>query len=249
MTAEIRVAHSRLLKCTLEAENARAYWRRATGMVPTTQQAFEACWFGARTLPRVEVLLFNFRARFGAFPKAQGVLHRWPEMPAETRAVICHWHVQLADPLYRAFTGRFLVERRESARPAVTRDLVFAWVTAEGPPAWTLTTRIEYASKLLSTAYAAGLVATNRDPRPLRLPRISDDALSYVLYLLRTVDFDGTILDNPYLTSVGLAGETLDARLRQIPSLSFRRMGDLVDLTWQYPSLTAWADHALGSPA
>ncbi|MCA8970712.1 MAG: hypothetical protein KDC95_13040, partial [Planctomycetes bacterium] len=32
-------------------------------------------------------------------------LHAWSGMDRETRAVICHFHVQLSDPLYRAFTG------------------------------------------------------------------------------------------------------------------------------------------------
>ncbi|MCX5953197.1 MAG: hypothetical protein NTZ40_06835 [Cyanobacteria bacterium] len=36
-------------------------------------------------------------------------------------------------------------------------------------------------------------------------PLVPDDALTYLLHLLREVDFEGTVLANPYLRSVGLA--------------------------------------------
>ena len=36
-----------------------------------------------------------------------------------TRQVICHWHAQLSDPIYRRFTGEFLIERRTLKDPKV----------------------------------------------------------------------------------------------------------------------------------
>jgi hypothetical protein len=57
------------------------------------------------------------RARFDAFPNALHVLQRWPHMSPDTRRVVCHWHLQLSDPLYRDFTGTFLV-RAPRERPA-----------------------------------------------------------------------------------------------------------------------------------
>ncbi|MCA9518533.1 MAG: DUF1819 domain-containing protein, partial [Myxococcales bacterium] len=210
--------------------------------------AFDAYWFGARSLPRINILLANMRARFDAFPQALAALHRWPDMTPDTRRAIAHWHLQLADPLYRAFTGGYLTDRRAGPRPTVTRDLVIAWVADQGPGRWTMTTRIQFASKLLSAAYAAGLVATTRDPRPLALPRVDDDALTYLLYLLRGVAFDGTLLDNPYVASVGLTGAALDDRLRALPALAFRRQGDLIDFGWRHRDLAAWASARLGPP-
>ena len=103
------------------------------------------------------------------------------------------------------------------------------------------------ASKLLSTAFAAGLVGGRRDPRPLVFPRINNDALSYLLHLLREVEFEGTLVDNPYLRSVGLEGSTLAARLRSLPTLRYRRTGDVIDFGWRHPSLAAWAEHDLFS--
>lgn len=100
--------HTRLLKCALEIEEARAHFRHAS---PSVQSAFEEYWFGAKSLARVEVLLANLRVRFAAFPTALAVLHAWHDMPPEIRTLVCHWHVQLSEPLYRLFTGQFNVTR------------------------------------------------------------------------------------------------------------------------------------------
>lgn len=243
MTAgEATALHTRLLHCALEVEDARAYWSRTDGSTPATpREAFEQYWFGARSFPRIKVLLTNLRARFAAFPSALRVLHRWPHMEPETRALICHWHLQLSDPLYRTFTGGYLVERRDGGRPEVTRDLVVAWVGRQGESRWAASTRVQFATNLLSAAHSAGLVGSTRDPRPLRIPRVPDDALEYVLHLLREISFEGTLRVNPYLRSVGLEGASLDDRLRRAPSLRYRRQADLVDYGWLYPSLEAWA--------
>jgi len=240
--------HTRLLKCALEVEDARAYWAHAGNSKPVTaQRAFDEYWFGARSLPRVEVLLANMRARFATFPAALSVLHQWPSMTPDTRRLVCHWHLQLADPLYRLFAGAFLPERRTGARPELTRDLVVSWVGAQGPSRWTMPTRIQLASKLLSSAYSAGLVETNRDPRPIATPRVPDEALGYLMYLLREISFQGTLLDNPYLVSVALVGPALESRLASLPGLRFDRQGDLIDFVWQHADLGAWAQANLGA--
>lgn len=240
--------HTRMMKCALEVEESRAYWQHTDGSDRAApQQAFDAFWFGARSMPRIKVLLINLRARFDAFPPALAVLHRWPDMSPDTRKLICHWHTQLADPLYRALTGDFLAERRLGLRPEITRDLVTRWVGEQGPERWTLPTRIQLASKLLSAARAAGLVASNRDPRPLTAPRVPDDALEYALYLLRGIETAGPLLDSAYFASLGLTGGILEDRLRALPGLRFRRQGDLVDFGWRYPDLAAWADAKLGA--
>lgn len=239
---EVTEVHTRLLKCALEVEDCRAYWAHADGSQHVgAQQAFDGYWFGARSLSRIEVLLANMRARFDAYPAALAVLHRWQHMAPDTRRVICHWHLQLADPLYRAFTGEYLVSRRSGHRADITRDLTVSWVGDQGPGRWTMATRIQFASKLLSSAFSAGLVATNRDPRPLVIPRVPDDALEYLVYLLRGVGFEGTLLRNPYAASVGLDELSLDDRLRRLPALTFSRQGDLFEMAWQYADLQSWA--------
>jgi hypothetical protein len=167
-------------------------------------------------------------------------------MSPDTRRVICHWHLQLSDSIYRKFTGDYLVTRRMGARIEVTRDLVVGWLGEQDVERWTMATRIQCASKLLSAAFSAGLVATNRDPRPVVIPRVPDEALEYLLYLLRGVQFDGTLLQNPYLASVGLDDSSLEERLRALPGLAFRRQGDLVDFGWRAPDLGAWAHARFG---
>lgn len=239
---ETTKVHTRLLKCALEVEDSRAYWQHTDGSAPVdAHAAFESYWFGARSLDRIKVLLTNLRERFDAFPPSLAVLHRWDDMSPDARRLVCHWHTQLADPVYRAFTGEYLVERREGARPAVTRDLVTKWVGERCGDRLTMTTRIQFASKLLSSACAAGLVATTRDPRPLIEPRVSEPALEYVVYLLRGVHIAGTLLDNPYLRSVGLRGGPLEERLRALSAVELRRQGDLVELAFRYPDLATWA--------
>lgn len=240
--------HTKLMKCTLEIEESRAYWMHTDGTDPAiAQQAFDEYWFGARSLPWVKILLTNMRSRFDEFPTAHYTLHHWPEMSPDTRRLICHWHLQLADPLYRAFTGHYLVERRNGTRPEVTRALALNWVGQEGPERWTMPTRIQFARKLLSAAFLAGLVETKRDPRPLSTPRVTDEALEYLMYLLREIQFEGTLLDNPYLASVALSGAFLDERLRSLPGMDFKRQSDLMEFGWRYPNLTAWAEANLAS--
>lgn len=245
---ETTEVHTRLSRCALEVDNSRAYWARADDTASVNaQRAFNEYWFGARSLARVQVLLANMRARFSAFPSALAALHRWRHMSPETRRAICHWHLQLSDPLYRRFTGTYLAERRSGPRPEVTLDRVVDWVGQQRPERWTMSMRIQFASKLLSAAYSAGLVTSNRDPRPVVVPRVSNDALEYLMYLLRETEFDGTLLDNPYTNSVGLEGSVLEERLRELPGLAFRRQGDLIDFGWRYRDLRMWADANLSS--
>ena len=246
--AETGQVHTRLLKCALEVEESRAYWHHwQRDATVSSQRAFDEYWFGAKSLARVQVLLTNFRARFDVVPEAIAVLSRWPHMVPETRKLICHWHLQLSDPMYRLFAGDYLVERRRRDRPEISRDLVIAWVGDQGPGRWTMTTRIQLASKLLSCAYAAGLLGSNRDPRPVLTPRVHDEALAYLMYLLRDVDFEGTLLDNPFVASVGLDGRSLEERLLAgVVGLRLRRQGDLLDFGWACPGLSAWGDACFG---
>lgn len=240
--------HTRLLKCALEVEEARAYWAHVGAETDANpQRAFDEYWFGAKSLARVEVLLTNMRARFAAFPSALAVLHQWHDMSPDIRKLVCHWHLQLSDPLYRIFTGLFLPQRRAGLRVEVTRDLVVKWVGDNGPERWTMATRIQCASKLLSAAYSAGLVGSSRDPRPLVMPSVPDDALTYLMLLLRETEFEGSLLRNPYLASVGLEDSPLEVRLRGLDGLRFDRQGDLIHYGWQFSSLTNWAENRFGA--
>ncbi len=231
--------HTRLLKCSIEVQHSHACWQHAKTLdrPDIAEAAFSGYWFGARSLPRVEVLLANFCDRFDAFPPALQILHRWKSIDPGTRRVICHWHLQLADRLYREFTGEWLVERRAANRHQVSRDLVVRWIEEQAPGRWQPATRIQFARKLLYSATEAQLLRGTRDPRELHRPRVNDDALSYILYLLRGTQIRGTLLENPYLASVGLSETDLERRLQTLPSLQ----GDLFDLGWKYEGMMDWA--------
>jgi hypothetical protein len=232
--------HSRILKCALEIPEARSYWDHVdpSDPPPTADRAFEEGWFGRKSHARVEVLLINFRARFYDVGDALRALRSWPSIQPDERALVCHWHVQLTDPVYRHFTGEFLPERLV---PSITRERVVEWVETQAPGRFTDSTKVQFASKLLSSAHDVGIVKGIRDPRPVGSPRVTEAALTYLMYLLREVGFEGSLLDNPYLGSVGLRDDSVDDRLRTSRAFAFRRSANVVDAGWRHPSLLAWA--------
>lgn len=246
--AEATEPHTRILRLALGIEESRDYWENLDISIPPSGRAlaaFEGRWFGSKSLERVRYLLSTLSDRFDAFPEALAVLHRWRAMDASTRQVLCHFHLQISDPIYRRFTGTYLVQRRSLRDGKVDRDGALRWVKQEFPDRWSEATCVQFASKLLSAASEAGLISPKRDPRALLLPKVPDLALTYLLYLLRTLRFEGTLTDNPYLASVGLTSGFLDQRLRALCDLTFRRMGGLTEFEWKYPSLTAWAEAML----
>jgi hypothetical protein len=239
---------ARLTKCGIEIDECRAWWAHADRTASASlQQIFDEYWFGAKSLERIKVLARSLRLRFDAFPPALNTLRRWSHMSAETRRLVCHWHLQLADPLYRRFAGEYLPSRRVMPSSDVTRAMVVDWVGRQTGAAWTLPTRTQFATNALSAACAAGIVAGKRDPRAVTVPTVPNDALGYLLHLLREVEFQGTLLENPYLASVGLAGAALHDRLRTLSGIRFRRQGDLADFGWEHDSLDAWYQGVIGS--
>ncbi len=241
--SETTEVHTRLLKCALALDESRAYWAHVDPEDPrgSAPVAFRDGWFGRKSERWVEVLLANMRARFDLFPDALWVLSRWRHMEPETRALLCHFHLQLSDPMYRAFAADYLPERRDSPRPEVSHTGVIRWVADQGPGRWTVATRTQLASRLLSCALSAGLVKGKRDPRTLLYPRVPDDVLAYMLYVLRAATFEGSLAENAYLKSLALTGGALSDRLRTLPSVRYRRLGDLHEFEWAYPDLRSWA--------
>ena len=246
--SEVTEVHTRLLKLALGIEEARAYWAHLDPAVPPgarALRAFEQRWFGPKSLDRVKTLLPYLAVKYDAYPEALAVLRRWKHMDPATRQVVCHWHTQLSDPIYRRFTGEFLLARRDLKEPKVDRPAVARWFRQTWPDRWSEATVLQFASKLLSAASEAGLVSPKRDPRALLFPKVPDPALAYLLHLLRAVQHGGSLTENPYLESVGLGGGFLDQRLRSIPSVKLRRMGGLVEVDWTHPNLAAWAEATL----
>jgi hypothetical protein len=244
---EATEVHTRILRLALGIEDSRRYWEQVDPGVPSgdrARAAFEGRWFGAKSMERVRYLLTSFQARYDAFPNALAALMRWRGMDVPSRQVICHWHMQLSDPLYRRFADSFLNQRRALATPRVDRDAILRWLRTAYPERWAEATLVQFASKLLSAALEAGLVS-KRDPRTLHFPKVGDLALGYLLYLLREIRFDGTLTANPYLRSVGLDEDLLFSRARALPGLRIRSMMHLTEMDWDYPDLGAWAREVL----
>jgi len=245
---EATEVHTRLLRLALGMQESRGYWEHVDPEVPVSKRAvaaFEGRWFGGKSLERTKYLILACGDRYDAFPEALHVLRRWRAMTLETRQVICHWHLQLSDPLYRRFSSFYLNERRSLQKPQVDRNSVHRWIKSEHPDRWSEATCVQFASKLLSAASEAGLISPKRDPRTLMFPKVPDVALAYLMYLLRGVRFEGSLTDNPYVSSVGLEGGFLDQRLRGLPGITFKRMGHLAEFEWVAPDLVAWAKETL----
>lgn len=245
---EVAQSHTRLLRLALAVEESRAYWQHSRPGIPVSERAavaFEERWFGNRSMARVRLLLINLALRFDAYPTALAVLRLWQPSDPATRTNICHWHTQLNDPVYRLFTSQFLPQRYLLPTPSVDRDVVARWVTGQIGASWAPATTARMANSLLTSAATAGLCSQGVGARQLKYPKVTDEALVYLLYLLRELVFEGSLLANPYLASVGLGSGFLEQRLRRLPGLAFQRMGDLYEFTWAYPNLMTWAEGTL----
>ena len=244
LAAESLRIHTRLMQMALLVDESRTYWSHAapgTSARALAQAAFEQHWFGSRSMARVKAMMGAFGERFDDWPAARAALHRWQPADPLTCANICHWHLQLCDPVYRAFTGTLLPQRRQHPEPSIDRAVVVRWLDELAPGRWTVPSRQRFANGLLTAAIEAGVLADGVGVHRLPVVRVTDEALSYLLYLLRETAFAGTLFDNPYLASVGLADERLDPRLLRAPGIIHHRVAGLHDLRYAHPSLEAWA--------
>lgn len=240
--------HTRMLRLGLGAEDSRAYWENANRQLSEAERAkvaFEERWFGSRTMARVRYLVSNFIHRYDTYPRALQVLHRWNPVDPRERNVLCHWHVQLSDPLYREFTGSILPGRRLHPEPTIDRTTTLRFVDRKVEGRWASSTSQRMAAGLLACACEAGLCEGSSAVRPLRLPRVSDLALGYLLQLLREVEFEGSLRENPYLSSVGIDSVEWEQRLRRMPWVRYARAGNVHDLSFEHASLLEWAEAVL----
>lgn len=241
--AEATQAHTRILRAMLATEDCIAYWKssasEATGAA-RVRLAFEQRWFGDKSESRVKTLMGDMALRFDAYPSLLAALRVW-NPPRALAPWICHFHTQLADPIYRRFTGEFLPQRRQLGYSNIDREGVARWVQEQWPGRWSPATCLKFGSNMLATAFEAGLFKDKKDPRQLISPRPPALALEYVLYALREVAFEGTLLGAPYLRSVVKDSDALAGMLRGFDSVRLQSIGDIQDFEWRFASLMAWA--------
>jgi hypothetical protein len=170
--------------------------------------------------------------RFDAYPDVLALLQTLRTVPVSARRYICHVHTQLADPIYRRFTGEMLPNRREQGQSSIDREIVAAWVDSLEPGRWSSTTCIKFGSNLLATAQDAGLIEGRKDPRKLPSLSAPDWVIGYVLYLLRDVHIEGSLEDNPYLRALGVSKESFGRLGARIPGVRIDELGGTVEVTW-----------------
>lgn len=234
--------HTRLLRVGLAVEESRAYWRNADPTESTTQlseRAFAQRWFGGKSSTRVGYLIATLRERLDP---ALPILKAWDPVQAQDRAWVCHWHLQLTDPLYRAFTADYAIRRLQSATPTVEKLSSLEWLHAIAPDRWSGATADRLVSGLASSFSEAGFCPTRPGPRPIVAPPLSDHALGYLLYLLKQVRGQGMLLSNPYI-QVASMGDDLDGRLKRLPGVSYRKTGGTASLEWQHETFLDWLAH------
>lgn len=243
---ETEKIHSGLLQITLAIADSPMYWvQRKEKPKATPQDAFDEHWFGMRSENLVKLLFRDFKKRYDAFPNALAILGCWHDMNLATRRVLCHWHTQVSDPMYRAFTGVFLPERRAAYNLRITRQRVLNWVEDQQPGRWKASTLKQWASKLMSASREAELITGKGDKQTLTLPKVPSRALEYFLYFLRETQFKGSLTQNPYFASVGLDDRSLDPIIKELKSINLNRQGNLVDFQWKFPSLKEWGEASL----
>lgn len=236
----------------LAVDDCHAYWQHVDPCIPASARAahaFENRWFGTKSEARVRTIMTDMIKRFDAFPDAFALLRGPSAVPAHLRPFICHLHTQLADPVYRQFSGEFLAERREHGHANVDRAAVARWIDELEPGRWSTVTCIKFASNLLATALDVGLVRGRRDPRPITLPPVPDVVIAYALYLLRGVDIEGTLTDNPYLRSLGVTPSIFPSFGARLPGIRVDALGGHLDVTFRDPSLSSWGRRALRGEA
>lgn len=235
--------HTRILRVMLAADDCVSYWRASTTGVTAAERvrtAFERHWFGTKSEARVRTLLGDMSVRFDSYPSALAALRAWAP-PRSIAPWLCHIHTQLADPIYRRFTGEFLPERRGQGYASVDREVVARWVNEVWPNRWSPVTCIKFGANLLATAGEAGLFVERRDPRKLSAPRVPSVVVEYLFYLLREVRIHQPILQSPYLRALAADAFEQSELLRQLSGVRVRTLGELVDFTWTHPDLLSWA--------
>jgi len=239
--SEVTEFHTRLLRITLEVDACATYWSHVNPDLSHADRAIQADverWFGDRSTARVRKLVDEISSRFDPFPEAIEVLRKWTNMPDATRRLICHWHVQLTDAVYRDFTGNMMPQLHTQQGALLTRELVAQWIEKVSPGRWADSTKLKYSGNLVTTAAEAGLISQPAQGRVPQIPDVSDDALAYLLHLLKGIDIAGSLTDNPYLRSVGMHGTRLETAIAR---LAGKPDAGSFDLTWMAASLGEWA--------
>ena len=209
---ELNTPHTALLRLGLAAPQSILFWQRALDDLPLQQlcrQASEEQWFPELSKARSNYLVGQMEKRF-PFPSRELLGFRARPEPQQN-LLVCHWHLQLSDPLYRSFCSNFLIGCWSNPTTSVSLEASTRWVEKqEIAHKWQASTIRRMASGLLSAASEAGLCsAKGRGERELRLPLVKPEDIDYLKALL---DLAKARHHMPsYLMSVGKSDEQGEA--------------------------------------
>lgn len=206
---EVVSLHTGLLRLGLAVEHSVRFWTRARTDSPLSElreAAWREKWFDDLSKSRVHYLVGQLGKRF-PFP-ARELLDFSPRAEHRSNALVCHWHLLLSDPLYRAFASEFLFGRWAVTDASVDLATTREWLKSRPLTAdWQPTTLGRMASGLLSAATEAGLCeGRGSTGKTLRLPTVDRDDIKY---LHRMLSLAGAVHQfKTYLMSVG---QTVDS--------------------------------------
>ena len=204
---EVSTPHTGLLRLGLATAYSVAFWTRATEDLEVSEMARaaeEQQWFGEISSSRVRYVVRQLQKRF-PYPTRE-LLGFQPRSDTSGDALICHWHLQLHDPLYRDYTSLYLLRCWSGPTTSVTIDETEKWVrTRPSARDWKSNTQRRMASGLMSAATEAGLLAkTGREERELKLPNVQFIDREYLEKLMQLAGVDDA---DPYFASVGRSVE------------------------------------------
>lgn len=170
----------------LEVNSSVIFWQRSQPEETPQERRLRALsekWYPALSEARVRYLLGQFEKRFP--PAALSLLKPWGNHLEQQAPLICHWHLQWSDPLYRDFTSSYLVETWAKAEAQVSVTSVDLWLVQRGGhTTWSESTRRRLASGLLTATKEAGFLLGQGREKTLRPVTVSDECLAYLRRLL-----------------------------------------------------------------
>lgn len=204
---QVNTPHTGLLRLGLAVAQSATFWRKASDDLPLKELqnlALSQDWFNVSEA-RTKYLVGQLQKRF-PFPVRQA-LKFGRDLERRQCQLVCHWHLQLTDPVYRRFTSEYLLSRWTS--PTTTIDLEGSEKWVKSLPMtcdWKSVTARRMASGLLSAATDAGLCSgSGKGERSLRLPTVSDADIEYLKTILKAA---GALAElDLYLNSVGCSQE------------------------------------------
>ncbi len=203
---EVNQEHTGLLRMGLEVDSSVTFWSRAEpgeSASARRSRAIAEGWFSGLSEVRQKYLLSELGKRFpdGVLP----ALKAWKPEQESQSSLVCHWHLQWSDPLYRVFCTDFWVSRWASPEATIDNKAVQGWLEKRGSHTdWSPSTLRRLASGLLSAVTDAGLCqGSGKNRRELRVLQATPKSLAYLMAFL-SQQADTGVSEDAYLCGISV---------------------------------------------